>query len=85
MRQGCYNAGMASRKYEVKMKLVMPADEALERFIATDPKEMHANIDKAKKKKPPGSKKAKPSDGDSVGDNVASLAQRRVRKRNTGR
>ena len=71
---------MAPRKYDDKLKLNIPADEALERFIGTNPKEMHANIDKAKKKKPPGGpKKAKSSD-----DNVASLTQRRVRKRNTG-
>lgn len=65
------------------MKLDMAPDEALERFIGTDPKEVEASIKRAKKKVPPGGRKkntAKPS-----GDNVASLAQRRVRKRNTGR
>jgi hypothetical protein len=36
------------------MKLEMPFAEALERFVGVKPKEMHANIAKAKKKKPPG-------------------------------
>lgn len=72
---------MTKRRYDDKMKLDMPPDEALERFIGTSPDEMEANIRRAKKKKPPGSKgKPKPSD-----DNVASLTQRRVRKRNIGR
>ena len=72
---------MASRKYDDKMKLEMPPDEALERFIGTSPDELEANIRRSKKKKPSGGKsKPKPSD-----DNVASLTQRRVRKRNTGR
>lgn len=72
---------MARKKYDDKMKLDMPADEALERFIGTIPAEMEANIRKSKKRKPPGGKsKPKPS-----GDNVASLTQRRVRKRQTGR
>jgi hypothetical protein len=35
--------------------------EALERFVGTEPKEMHANIAKARKAKPPGGKKAKPA------------------------
>ena len=74
---------MAPRKYHDKMKLDMPADEALERFIGTSPKEVDASIKRAKKKVPPGGKKAKQPDGNSK--NVASLAKRRVRKRNTGR
>ena len=74
---------MAKRRYDDKMKLDLPADEALERFIGTDPKEVEVSIKRAKKKVPPGGRKkktAKPSD-----DNIASLTQRRVRKRNTGR
>ena len=49
---------MTGRKYDDKMNLDMPFAEALERFVGVDPKEMHANIAKAKKAKPPGGKKA---------------------------
>lgn len=58
------------------MKLDMPFAEALERFIGTDPRQMHDNIAKAKKAKPPGGKKAKPS-GDDVAQNVVSLRTKR--------
>jgi hypothetical protein len=44
---------------------------------------MHANIKRAKKKKPPGGKK--PSGGKPTGENVVELRQRRMRKRNYGR
>jgi hypothetical protein len=71
------------RTYDDKMKLDMPFSEALERFASTDPKEMHANIKRAKKKKPPGGKK--PSDDQVEGKNVVDLRQRRMRKRNYGR
>lgn len=80
----CYHAIMAPRKYDDKMKLNMPFGEALERFAGTDPKEMHANIKRAKKKKPPGGKKAPPGNTDDP-TNVASLRDRRMRKRNQGR
>ena len=80
---------MAKRRYDDKMKLNMPADEALERFIGTDPKQVDASIKRAKKKVPPGGRKkqtAKPSDDDVASDDgVVSLRQRRIRKRNTGR
>ena len=49
------------RTYDDKMKLDIPFGEALEQFAGTNPKEMHANIERAKKKKPPGGKKRKPS------------------------
>ncbi len=65
------------------MKLAMSFGEALERFAHADPREMHANIERAKQKKPPGGKKRKPSGGNA--QNVVSLKVRRVRKRNTGR
>ena len=48
---------MTTRRYEDKLHIDMPFDEALERFASVDPKEMHANITKSKKKKPPGGKK----------------------------
>ncbi len=74
---------MAKRVYSDKLHLDMPLDEALERFSRVSPEEMQANIKRAKKKKPPGGKKA--SGGKVASANIASLAQRRVRKRNTGR
>lgn len=66
------------------MKLNMSFGEALERFAHTDPAEMHANIKRAKKKKPPGGKKQPPG-GDVEAENVVSLRARRIRKRNHGR
>ena len=63
--------------------LDMPFDEALKRFIGTDPNEVEANVKRAKQKKPPGSKN-KPPGGDNQSDTVVSLRSRRVRKRNTG-
>lgn len=71
------------RVYDDKMRLDMPFSEALERFAGVDPKEMQANIKRAKKKKPPGG--AKPSGGQIKGENVVELRQRRMRKRNYGR
>ena len=71
------------RIYDDKMKLEMPFAEALERYAGTKPAEMHANIKRAKKKKPPGEKKS-PGGKDDV-QNVVSLRDRRRRKRNYGR
>jgi hypothetical protein len=67
--------------------LNMPFDEALKRFIATDPEELEANVKRSKKKKPPGGKKKNPSDGKvkSKSQNVVSLRDTRIRKRNYGR
>jgi hypothetical protein len=66
--------------------LDMPFDEALKRFIGTDPEEVETNVKKAKQKSPPGSKsKRKPSGGNDQSESVVSLRSRRVRKRNTGR
>lgn len=68
---------MADKKrYDDKMRLDMPFDEALERYIGTKPSEMHDNVKKAKKRKPPGGRK--PPDDDQA--NVASLRDRRQRK-----
>lgn len=75
---------MAKRIYDDKMRLDMPFGEALERFAGVDPKQMHANIKRAKKKKPPGGKKAPPSDTVEA-PNLVSLRARRERKRNHGR
>jgi hypothetical protein len=65
--------------------LDMPFDEALKRFIATDPKEVDANIKRSKKKKPPGGKKKIPSDDQVKSQEVVSLRDTRIRKRNYGR
>lgn len=62
-------------------------DEALERFINTDPREVDALEKRSKKKKPPGKKK-KPGSKKPPGpssENVVSLRDRRMRKRNYGR
>jgi len=68
---------MAKRRtYDDKMKLEMPFAEALKRFSETDPKEMRANIKRAKQKKPPGGKK--PSGGADE-QNVVRLRHRRKR------
>lgn len=65
--------------------LDMPFDEALKRFIATDPREVEDNIKRSKKRKPPGGKKKPPSDGKIDERNVVSLRDRRMLKRNYGR
>jgi hypothetical protein len=70
---------------EPPLGLDMPFDEALKRFIGTDPKEVEASVKRAKKKKPPGRKKKSPSDGPVSQENVVSLRDRRMRKRNYGR
>lgn len=69
------------KKYEEKLFIDMPLGEALERFIGVDPKEMHANIEKAKrKKKAPGSKGGEPPGDTNQGDvSVVRLRDRRKR------
>ena len=64
--------------------LDMPFDEALRRFIGTDPAELEANVKRSKKKKPPGGMKKTPSGGDDQ-KGVVSLRAVRTRKRNYGR
>lgn len=70
---------------EPPLGLDMPFDEALKRFIGTDPREVEAGVARAKKKKPPGRKRKPPPDGDASQENVVSLRDRRMRKRNHGR
>lgn len=65
--------------------LDMPFDEALRRFVSTDPNEVEDNIKRSKKKKPPGGKKKDPSGGNADQKNIVSLRDRRIRKRNYGR
>ena len=55
----------------------MPFDEALTRFIGTDPREVEANIARSKKKKPPGGKKKNPTGGKVVNSNVVQLRNKR--------
>lgn len=76
---------MAKRVYDDKMKLDMPFGEALERFIGVNPKEMQANIKKAKKKRPPGGKKPSKGQDAAKAENVVSLRDTRTRKHNHGR
>lgn len=68
---------------EPALGLDMPFDEALKRFIGTDPREVDASVKRAKKKKPPGGKPP----GVTVDDqkNLVSLRDKRIRKRNYGR
>jgi len=72
---------MAKKKqtYDDKMRLDMPFAEALERFAGVDPKEMHANIKRAKRKKPPGGKKAPPGNA-SQSPTVVPLRGKRKRQ-----
>jgi hypothetical protein len=44
------------KKYDEKLFIDMPFGEALERFAGVDPKEMHANIAKTKRKRSSGGK-----------------------------
>jgi hypothetical protein len=70
---------------EPPLGLDMPFDEALKRFIGTDPEEVEESIGRSKKKKPPGNKaKPKSPGGNDQSKTVVSLRKRRVRKRNTG-
>jgi hypothetical protein len=69
--------------------LDMDVDEAFERFVGTDPREVDEIIRRSKTKRPLGAKKKTP--GGKKGPpgtpskNVVSLRDRRMRKRNYGR
>lgn len=67
--------------YEDRLHIDMPLDEALERLVGVDPKEMHANIKRAKQRKPSGGSEPPPDDT----TNVADLRAARIKKRNRGR
>jgi hypothetical protein len=62
-------------KYDDKMHLDMPLDEALERFIGTDPAELAANIAKSKAAKPEAERKRPTPKPDQT--NVTKLAAKR--------
>jgi hypothetical protein len=70
------------RKYDERLHIDMPFEEALERYVGADPTEMRDNIKKSKKKRPPGGRKHKPSDDQGESQNVVRLRDRR--KRNHG-
>lgn len=65
------------RKTQPPLFLDMPFEEALGRFVQTDPKEVQENVRKAKKKRPPGEKAS--SDGQGEGSNVRRLRDKRER------
>jgi hypothetical protein len=67
------------KRYDDKLHIDMGFSEAVERFVGTKPSEMHSNIRKAKKRKPPGGKKHVPSGDAVVGQNVVRLRDRRKR------
>jgi hypothetical protein len=74
-------------KHPPPLGLDMDPDEALERFIQTDPREVDALEKRAKTKKPPDRKK-KPGGKKPPGPsskNVVSLRDKRMRTRNYGR
>ena len=66
-----------------ELALDMSYSEAMERFIAVDPREMEDNIARSKKKKPPGGKRKKraPPGKKAKAENVVDLRQRRMRRR----
>jgi hypothetical protein len=68
------------RTYEDKLHLDMPFDEAVERFIGTDPKEVAANIAKSKAAKPPTDRKLVAAAGKPDLSNVSELRAKRKPK-----
>lgn len=72
------------KKLEPSLGLDMPFDEAMERFIRTDPKQVEASIARSKQKKPPGTKKKKPAIKKAAASDksVVSLKEQRMRRRN---
>ena len=69
-----------------EMGLDMPFDEAMERFVGVNPREMEANIAKSKTKKPPGGKKRKraPPGKKSKSANVISLKDSKTARARRG-
>jgi len=70
------------KKLEPKFGLDMPFDEAMQRFMQVDPRQVDASIERSKKKKPtskkkkPGGKKAPPGNA-SQSPNVIVLRNKR--------
>ena len=50
---------MKKKPPKKELALDMPFAEVMERYIGTDPQQLHATIAMSKKKKPPGGKKKK--------------------------
>jgi hypothetical protein len=75
-----YRRAMTKRPYEDKMHLDMPFDEALERFVGTDPAEMRANIEKSKAAKPPAARAEAKATGKPDTQNVTELRGKRKPK-----
>jgi hypothetical protein len=81
------------KKYDDKLFIDMPFGEALERYAGVRPGEMHANIEKSKKKKPPSGNAAKRRGKQPPGghdheiktSSVVVLGDVRTRKRNNQR
>jgi hypothetical protein len=75
-------------KHPRSFGLKLDPDDALERFIRTDPVEVEKLIARSKTKKPPDAKRKRKASGGStqaVAETVVSLRRRRMRKRNEGR
>ena len=68
---------MTKRPYEDKLHIDMPFDEALERFIGTDPAEVAANIAKDKAAKPPAARKQAAAAGKPDDQKVTKLRRKR--------
>ncbi len=75
---------MSARPPKETLGLDMPFEEAWERFVGVSPKELEANIAKDKRKKPPGSKKAKPGAKAVKESNVLSLRDKKTSLRRRG-
>lgn len=76
---------MTGRPPKETLGLNMPFEEALDRLIGVNPRELAANEAKSKKKKPPGTKKKpKASGGMAKSQNVISLKDRKTSLRRRG-
>jgi hypothetical protein len=78
------------KKQQSKFGLDMEFNEALSRFVHTNPKEVEENIKRSKQKKPRRKKRKKSAGGKKAPpatpvETVISLRDRRMRKRNYGR
>lgn len=80
---------MPKRAKRPLLRIDMDFNEALERYIRTNPKEVEEIIRRSKTKKPSGRKRKKTVGGKkapptTLGESVISLRERRMRKRNYG-
>lgn len=71
-------APMSTRKYDEKLYIDMPFEEAVERFIGVKPEELKENLDKQKRKrKAPGSGRKVPPGGNDADQKVVRLRDKR--------